>query len=81
MTLSIMAGCCYVECHLCWLSFMLSVVKYLDLYAECHYAECRYAECRGAVNDAESFEFKKYNFKLIYINCATATIQLSIKYF
>jgi hypothetical protein len=25
----------YAECHLCWVSFMLSVI-----YAECYYAEC-----------------------------------------
>ncbi len=34
---------CYAECHLCWVSFMLSVI-----YAECRYAECRYAECQYA---------------------------------
>ncbi len=36
------------ECHLCRVSFMLSVI-----YAECHkqaqYAECHYAECRSAI--------------------------------
>jgi hypothetical protein len=35
----------YAECHVCWLSLMLSVTHILALYAECHYAECRYAEC------------------------------------
>ncbi len=29
----------YAQCHLCSVSFMLSVI-----YAEYHYAECRYAE-------------------------------------
>ncbi len=44
MTLSTMAliiGCCYTDCHLCWVSFMLSVGN-----AEYHYAECHYVECR-----------------------------------
>jgi len=52
-----MLGVIYARCHLCWVSFMLSVV-YADCrkqinhakryYAECRYTECRYAECPGA---------------------------------
>jgi hypothetical protein len=47
-------------CHLCRVSFMLSViyaechlclVSQKALYAfMCHYAKCRYAECRGATS-------------------------------
>jgi len=42
----------YAECHLCRVSFLLSV-NYAEcrkqaVYAECRFAECRYAERRGA---------------------------------
>ncbi len=49
--------CYYAECHLCCMSFMLSVtnkpfmlnaIMLSALNAECHYAECCYAECRVA---------------------------------
>jgi len=49
------------ECHICWVSLLLSV-KYKHFvvstfaeyrcsechYAQCHYAECHYAECHYA---------------------------------
>jgi hypothetical protein len=42
----------YAECHLCRVSFMLSVIyaKYRKQtqYTESRYPECHYAECRGA---------------------------------
>jgi hypothetical protein len=43
-----MVSVIYVECHLCCVSFMLSVIYAECRYAECRYAECRYAECRYA---------------------------------
>jgi hypothetical protein len=43
----------YAECHLCLVSFMLSIIYAqcgkLAYYAECRYAECRYDECRCTV--------------------------------
>jgi hypothetical protein len=50
MKFSTIAEHCYAECHLCRLSFMLTV-PYADChikapYAECHYAEWCYAECQ-----------------------------------
>jgi hypothetical protein len=46
---------CYAECHLCCMSFMLSVANKRAMLknaecrcAECHHAECRYAECHYA---------------------------------
>ncbi len=46
--LSIMALAAeYAECHLCWMSFMISVPNYA-LFTDCNYAECRYAECHYA---------------------------------
>ncbi len=43
----------HVKCHLCWVSFMLSVANNC---AECHYAECRYAECCGATYPSDDFK-------------------------
>ncbi len=53
-----------VECHLCWMSFMLNVIyaecHYAEChYAECHYTECHYTECCGARNQSK-FLFEKW---------------------
>jgi hypothetical protein len=61
MTFSIMQkiamlSVAYVQCHLCSVSLMLSVIYaecYVQaLYDECHYAVCHYAEYLGACKGA-----------------------------
>jgi hypothetical protein len=53
----------YAVGHLCWVSFVLSVVyaycRKLAIYAERHHDECRYAECHGAIKTTHHLDLNE----------------------